>query len=161
MQQYIRKNEHFTPPSDRHNTTGEFDPAVHGFKGVNSVSLSGFKSELDARVIEASKQSNGEFRFNLDYNGVNQLEISFAQSTVLNGTRSSAATSYLAPKYVQRPNLHVLLPVHAHVTRVLSTHNTLSFDAVEFSQDNGETVHRVAASKGIVLSADSIGTPSY
>ncbi|KAL0564134.1 hypothetical protein V5O48_017921, partial [Marasmius crinis-equi] len=155
LQPYLRKNERFTPPSDGHNTTGEFDPAVHGFHGVNSVSLSGFRHEFDDRIINASKSSDDEFRFNLDYNSGNQLGIGYGQSTVFNGTRSSSATSYLAPRFIQRPNLHVLL--HAHVTKLLS--DQLTFNGVELSQDAGQTHHQVTARNEIILSAGSVGTP--
>ncbi|KAL0568661.1 hypothetical protein V5O48_013324 [Marasmius crinis-equi] len=173
LQPYLRKNERFTPPSDGHNTTGEFDPAVHGFHGVNSVSLSGFRHEFDDRIINASKSSNDEFRFNLDYNSGNQLGIGrdresievqksteddcsgYGQTTVFNGTRSSSATSYLAPHFIQRPNLHVLL--HAHVTKLLS--DQLKFHGVELSQDTGQTHHQVTARNEIILSAGSVGTP--
>ncbi|TFK31044.1 hypothetical protein BDQ12DRAFT_619673, partial [Crucibulum laeve] len=36
---YILKNERWTTPADHHNTFGQFNPAVHSFNGVNSVSL--------------------------------------------------------------------------------------------------------------------------
>ncbi|KAL0581919.1 hypothetical protein V5O48_000149 [Marasmius crinis-equi] len=162
IQPYIRKNERFTPPVDGHNITGQFDPMVHGFDGINSVSLSGFLTQMDARVIQASKSfpADNEFHFNLDTNSGDQLGIGFGQATTFNGTRSSSATSYLAPQFVGRPNLHVLL--HAHVTRILPADpnsDSLSFSNVEFSQDSGGTLHTVTASKEIVLSAGTIGTP--
>ncbi|KAJ6467574.1 GMC oxidoreductase-domain-containing protein [Mycena vitilis] len=49
---YMRKNERFTPPSDHHNTTGQFNPAVHGFHGINTVSLEGFPSPIDSRFSQ-------------------------------------------------------------------------------------------------------------
>ncbi|KAL0072310.1 hypothetical protein AAF712_000072 [Marasmius tenuissimus] len=163
IQPYIRKNERFTPPADGHDTTGEFDPAVHGLTGINSVTLSsGFRTEIGGRVIQASKAfgEDSQFHFNLDTNSGNQLGIGFGQSTIFNGTRSSSATSYLAPPFVGRPNLHVLL--HAHVTRILPADagaDSLVFRGVEFSQDSGSTIHTVTASKEIILSAGTIGTP--
>ncbi|KAF9266696.1 aryl-alcohol-oxidase from pleurotus Eryingii [Marasmius fiardii PR-910] len=162
VQPYIRKNERFTPPVDGHDTTGEFDPSVHGFDGINSVTLSGFRTQLDTRVIRAAKAfgNDSEFRFVLDMNSGIDLGIGFGQSTVLNGTRSSSATSYLGPQFINRPNLHVLL--HAHVTRILSdktTHNRPSFTGVELSQDSGKTFHTVKASKEVILSAGTIATP--
>ncbi|KAG7098408.1 hypothetical protein E1B28_000366 [Marasmius oreades] len=162
IQPYVRKNERFTPPFDGHNTTGEFDPSVHSFDGMNSVTLSGLRHQLDTQVIQASKAvgNDSDFRFVLDMNSGNHLGIGFGQSTVLNGTRSSSATSYLGPQYINRPNLHVLL--HAHVTRILSTgtaKNDLTFQGVELSQDSGATVHTVSATKEVVLSAGSIATP--
>ncbi|KAF9264161.1 pyranose dehydrogenase [Marasmius fiardii PR-910] len=162
IQLYVRKNERFTPPADGHDTTGEFDPSVHGFHGINSVTLSGFRHQVDTRVIQASKAmgNDSEFRFVLDMNSGSHLGIGFVQSTVLNGTRSSSATSYLGPQFINRPNLHVLL--HAHVTHILSektAHNGLTFQKVEFSQDFGKTLHTVKASKEVILSAGSIATP--
>lgn len=61
----------------------------------------------------------------------------WTQSTIKNGTRSSSATSYLAPEFIRRPNLNVLL--HAHVTRIFPTvfSEQLTFGGVEFSQDQG------------------------
>jgi len=63
--------------------------------------------------------------------------IGWSQSTILNGERSSAATSYLALPFRQRPNLHILL--HAHATRILqkSASQSLTFNGVEFTQDGG------------------------
>ncbi len=55
-------------PADHHNTTGEFNPAVHNFDGVNSVSLPGYPRAIDGRVIQATQELQGEFSFNLDYN---------------------------------------------------------------------------------------------
>ncbi|ESK84506.1 aryl-alcohol oxidase [Moniliophthora roreri MCA 2997] len=161
IQPYIRKNERFTPPFDNHDTTGEFDPRVHGFDGINSVTLSGFRHDLDRWVINASKNVPEElkaFKFNLDTNSGFQLGVGYAQSTVRNGTRSSSATSYLADKFIRRPNLHVLL--HSHVTRILSKkEELLEFERVEFSQDGGKKLRTITAKKEIVLSAGTIGSP--
>lgn len=162
IQPYVRKNERFTPPVDGHDTTGEFDPSVHSFDGMNSVTLSGFRLQVDTQIIKASKAmgNDSDFRFVLDMNSGNHLGVGFGQSTVLNGTRSSSATSYLGPEFINRPNLHVLL--HAHVTRILSTktrENVLSFRSVELSQDSGRTFHTVRATKEVVLSAGSIASP--
>lgn len=63
---------------------------------------------------------------------LNRLVLGWQQSTIVNGSRSSSATSYLAPQFVSRPNLHVLL--HARVTRVLPTTSN-TFRTVEFVQD--------------------------
>ncbi|KAJ7267548.1 alcohol oxidase [Mycena haematopus] len=136
------------PPSDHHNTTGEFNLAVHGFDGINTVSLQGFPTVIDSWVIETTTEL-AEYPFNLDMNSGYQLGIGWEQQTVKDGSRSSSATSYLAPQFVACPNLHVLL--HARVTRVLqSSSNT--FRTVEFIT--------LTASKEVILSAGSIGTPN-
>ncbi|KAK0459380.1 alcohol oxidase [Desarmillaria tabescens] len=158
LQPYIRKNERVVPPSDHHNTTGQFDPAVHGFNGINSVSLPGVSRHTDSRVIQTTSELPDDFPFNLDYNSGYQLGIGWTQYTIGNGTRSSSQTSYLGSTYIGRPNLHVL--IHTHVTRILQsntkfTNDRLTFGAVEFTQDAGAPAHL----KEIILSAGSVGTP--
>lgn len=61
------QNEIMTSPADRHDTAGQFDPALHGFNGINSVSMYGFPQPIDTRVIETTRQLS-EFPFNEDYN---------------------------------------------------------------------------------------------
>ncbi|KAJ6594355.1 alcohol oxidase [Mycena capillaripes] len=153
---YMKKNEMFTQPADHHNTTGQFNPAVHGFNGINSVTLSGFPSPIDSMVIETSKELS-EFPFNLDMNSGEPIGISWDQMTVKDGARSSSATSYLAPRFISRPNLHVLL--HARVTRVLPTASN-DFRTVEFVQDLQGKRLALTAKKEIVLSAGSVGSPT-
>ncbi|KAJ7139326.1 aryl-alcohol oxidase-like protein [Mycena epipterygia] len=153
---YMRKNENFSPPADHHNTTGQFNPAVHGFDGINTVSLAGFPSPIDGRVIQTT-QELAEFPFNLDMNSGYQLGIGWVQTTIKDGTRSSSATSYLAPQFISRPNLHVLL--HARVTRVLPSGSN-TFRTVEFVQDLEGKRFTFTAKKELILSAGSIGTPN-
>ncbi|KAJ6575612.1 alcohol oxidase [Mycena vulgaris] len=156
---YILKNERFTPPADHHNTTGQFNPAVHGFNGINSVSLAGFPGAADRRIIAATTQLK-EFPFNLDMNSGKPLGIGWAQATINNGSRSSSATSYLAPNFIARPNLVVLL--NARVTRLLETApGTLTtFRTVEFVQDLDGKKFTLTAKNEVILSAGSIGTPN-
>ncbi len=70
-----RQNERFVAPADHHNTSGEFDPAVHGFDGINYVSLPGYPRGTDGRVIQVTKELPHEFPFNLDYNSGYELGI--------------------------------------------------------------------------------------
>jgi choline dehydrogenase-like flavoprotein len=58
--------------------------------------------------------------------------LGWIQTTIKDGSRSSSATSYLAPQFINRPNLHVLL--NARVTRILPI-NADAFRTVEFVQD--------------------------
>ncbi|KAJ7693405.1 alcohol oxidase [Mycena rosella] len=154
---YQKKNERFSlQTSDHHNIAGQFNPAVHGFNGINTVSLAGFPSPLNDRVIKTTTQSK-EFPFNLDMNSGYPLGIGWGQATINNGSRSSSATSYLAPQFVGRPNLHVLL--NARVTRVLQT-ATGVFRTVEFVQNPNGKVITLTAKNEVVLSAGSVGTPT-
>ncbi|KAL0954007.1 hypothetical protein HGRIS_005163 [Hohenbuehelia grisea] len=160
LQPYIRKNEQWTQPADHHDTHAQFNPQVHGFHGINSVSLSGSPHrETDTRILKAADQLKGEFSFNLDMNSGRALGLGWVQATIKGGERSSSATSYLAPHFINRPNLHVVL--NTRVVKVLpAKRGSLTFDTVEISPDQGGgRTSRVTASKEIVLSAGSIGSP--
>ncbi|KAJ7141401.1 alcohol oxidase [Mycena epipterygia] len=157
---YMRKNERFSPPAMDPNSTEKFNPAVHSFNGINSVSLPGFLRDTDARVFKTTSELTHEFPFNLDMNSGAPLGIAWTQSTIKNGSRSSSATSYLAPQYIRRPNLHVML--NTRVTRVLRTDPgpQSAFQTVEFASSAGGTARfQVTATKEVILSAGSIGTP--
>ncbi|KAF8209500.1 hypothetical protein K438DRAFT_1753838 [Mycena galopus ATCC 62051] len=156
LQSYIKLNEKWVPPADNHNTAGQYNPADHSTTGVNSVSLSGYPTAIDSRVIETTSQLSG-FPFNLDMNSGNPLGIGWGQLTVGNGSRSSSAVSYLAPQYLNRPNLYVLL--NARVTRVLQTTPGV-VTTVEFVQDLDGPLYTFTATKEVILSAGSIGTPN-
>ncbi|KAJ7130814.1 alcohol oxidase [Mycena crocata] len=157
LQPYIRKNEIFSPPADHHNISGQFNPAVHGFKGLLGVGIAGFFHPFDQRVFDAVDEMSDEFPFNVDMNSGEQLGIGWTQATIRGGERSSSATAYLASHFLERPNLHVL--INAQVTRVLQTGNS-TFRAVEFAADAQSPRHRVTARKEVILSAGTVGTPA-
>ncbi|PPR01666.1 hypothetical protein CVT26_013107 [Gymnopilus dilepis] len=159
LQPYFKKNEKFSPPADHHNTAGQFNPAVHGFDGINGVSLYGFPQPIDSRVVETTKQLK-EFPFNVDYNSGKPIGVGFTQFTVENGARSSSRTSYLAANFASRKNLHVLL--NAQVSRLLNTGKQSGeplFGNVEFLPSGTKALVQVTARKEVILSAGSIGTP--
>ncbi|KAJ7190458.1 aryl-alcohol oxidase-like protein [Mycena pura] len=157
---YFFKNEKWTPPADNHDTRGEFNPAVHSTHGINSVSLSGSRWPIfENQVIQTTRELSEEFPFNLDYNSGEPLGVGWFQSTIGGGKRSSSATSYLAPKFIQRGNLHVLL--HAQVSRLVGPQTkkgVVFFEGVEFSQ--GGSLFTAKAANEVILSAGSIGTPA-
>ncbi|KAF5349895.1 hypothetical protein D9757_013616 [Collybiopsis confluens] len=162
VQKYLAMNENFQPPADRHNTTGQFDPSVHSFTGINAVTLPGFPQPIDLRVFESARALGPAFEFNEDYNSGSPLGISWLQRTVTTaGQRSSSATSYLAPHFIKRQNLDIVL--HARVSRVLpssSKHSSsgYAFRTVEFSQDLDGPLFRVEATKEIILSGGVFGS---
>lgn len=73
MLPYFKKSERFTQPSDRHNTSGQFDPTVHGFAGLNSVSLPGAATGIDDIFSVAINELGGDFAFTADSNTGNPL----------------------------------------------------------------------------------------
>ncbi|KAF5386554.1 hypothetical protein D9615_001729 [Tricholomella constricta] len=155
IQKYIRRNEIFNPPADHHNTSGQYDPSIHGLHGINSVSLPGNPQSIDGRVIQTTFDLD-EFHFNQDMNSGHLLGLGWLQATIKGGSRSSSATSYLGSKFINRPNLHILLNVR--VTRVLSSTRDRSFRTIELAQAKGPK-RLIAARKEIILSAGTVGTP--
>ncbi|KAJ8517250.1 hypothetical protein ONZ45_g5543 [Pleurotus djamor] len=144
------------PPADGHDTTGEIDPDVHGI-GPVKVSLPGFSSELDSRVINTSKNSGSRFPFNEDINGGQLIGFGFLQASINTSTRSSADTAYLEP-VLSRPNLYVL--PNAQVTRLLETDPSSrlpDFRTVEFT--TGGRSFTVHGRREVILAAGVIGTP--
>ncbi|KAJ3552193.1 hypothetical protein NP233_g12938 [Leucocoprinus birnbaumii] len=159
----VLKAEKWVAPSDHHNTTGQYDPQFHNTTGVTSVSLPGYPlPNIDPRIIQTTKDLPDEFPFTEDYNSGNPLGVGWSQSTIdTRGRRSSAATSYLGPKYISRPNLHVLL--HAKVTRLVRTgtkNGKPEILGVQFvNSTNTAQNFTVKARKELVLSAGSVNTP--
>ncbi|KAJ3564743.1 hypothetical protein NP233_g8093 [Leucocoprinus birnbaumii] len=162
LQRYIRKSERFENPTDSHNTSNQFDPSVHGFNGRVGVTLPGLlHPPVDTATLQAGKQIGGDFRFNLDMNSGSPIGLGWLQSTIgHDGTRSSAATSYLDAATKARNNLHIV--TDTRVTRVLETKSssshTLTVRSVEIGSSDG--ISKVlTASKEVILCAGSILTP--
>ncbi|KAF8962180.1 hypothetical protein BDZ97DRAFT_1920652 [Flammula alnicola] len=166
MRQYVQKHEKFQAPIDGHNTTGQFIPSLHGFKGEVSVSLPVNNQTIDSRVINTTQQLP-EFPFNEDTSGIDRslLGTGWIQSSAGGGMRSSSSTSYLAQAN-GRPNLTVL--IHATVTKLVHTSSSKgvkAFRGVQFtrtpgssSSSAGYSTVEVKARKEVILSAGSVGT---
>ncbi|KAK0208998.1 aryl-alcohol oxidase-like protein [Desarmillaria ectypa] len=147
-------NERWTPPADDHNTTGQYDPAIHKLDGMNAVSLAGYPHPTDKRVLSTTSEFPDEFPLLLDVNSGDTCK----PRSMTAG--SSSAVSFLGLEFINRTNLHVLL--NAQVSRILrSNRSELSFDVVEFSATSKGSTHlfNVTAVKEIIFSAGTIGTP--
>ena len=115
---------------------------------------------MDPRVVAATTEPalSSEFPFQRDMNTGNtvrfiaiilpvlpligfrfwkQIGFGWVQGTIGKGQRSSSATTYVGPDYINRPNLHILL--HAHATKLLEEtgHGTTipNFNGVEFGTE--------------------------
>lgn len=55
-------------PADGHDTTGQYNPTVHGTSGPVEISLPGWPTPLDDRVIATTQNLSSEYPFNLDMN---------------------------------------------------------------------------------------------
>ncbi|KAJ7286777.1 pyranose dehydrogenase [Mycena rebaudengoi] len=180
MLPYFLKNEKWSQPADHHNTHGQFDPAFHSTEGLTSVNLNGFSwSTFEQKIIQTTKELPDDFPFNLDMNSGKSLGLGWLQSTIGDGTRSTSATSYLAPNYMQRENLHVLLEAQASkLVNARKLKRKLAFGGVQFMQGlqhiflltrpysyldhfllEGGTLFMAKASKEIILAAGAVGSP--
>ncbi|KAJ7314286.1 alcohol oxidase [Mycena albidolilacea] len=156
---YFLKNEKWVRPADHHDTAGQYNPLVHSTYGLNPVSLSGHPWPVGPRIIQATQELPHAYPFNLDMNSGKPLGVGWLQSTIGGGQRSTSATSYLAPQYAKRKNLHVLL--HAQVTNLVNSSYSkgkLEFGGVQFLQP-GSPPYTAKATKEIILSAGPVGTP--
>ncbi|KAF8991666.1 aryl-alcohol oxidase-like protein [Cyathus striatus] len=158
---YGLKSERHVQSADNHNTTGQFDPKLHGTSGPLLTSLPGNPTDIDQRVLNTTSQFALEFPFNLDMNGGSSLGFSWLQSTVGRGERSSSATAYLNASVIARPNLSIL--IQTRVTRLLpisqKIEKTPTLTKVELATSRNSPRLTVSARKEVVLSAGSIGTP--
>ncbi|KAF8876867.1 aryl-alcohol-oxidase from pleurotus Eryingii [Infundibulicybe gibba] len=145
---YFKKGEKFSPPADNHNTTGQFNPEVHGFNGIGSVTLSGFPSAIDSRVINASKQLGSP------------LGLGWAQMTATHdGRRSSSSASYLAPPFLARPNLHVVVNAQSRGSSRPGRRRTSSIPRRRVPPQTARTLIQLTASKEVIMSAGAVGSP--
>ncbi|KAL9714603.1 hypothetical protein Ac2012v2_001260 [Leucoagaricus gongylophorus] len=151
------KNERWTGPADQHNQTGEFDTTIHGFHGMVSASTPGFPTEIDSRVLQTSGELI-EFPFIEDYNSGRPIGLAWSQGSIDHGVRSSAATAYLAPRYLNRGNLDVL--INTKVARILQTSDSSKdFRTVELGKNAAKSLQHLIASKEVILSAGALNTP--
>ncbi|EIM81860.1 aryl-alcohol oxidase-like protein [Stereum hirsutum FP-91666 SS1] len=156
---YMIKMENLTTPADHRNTTGEINPAVHGFKGPLGTSLPGIHTSIDNLVLNASAELSDEYPFNLDMNSGDSIGISWSQNAIADGARSSSARDYIAPA-LSRSNLDVV--VNTQVTKVVQTGTQDGlpvFQGVEFAQNASGPVYSLNVSHEVILSAGPIKTP--
>ena len=60
------QTEKLVPPADGHDTTGEFDPSLHSTTGAVDVSLYGYPSPIESRVIATTHEMPDLFPFTND-----------------------------------------------------------------------------------------------
>ncbi|KAF5344801.1 hypothetical protein D9758_014408 [Tetrapyrgos nigripes] len=144
------------------------DPTLSNGNGPLLVTLPNFPSELDGKVINASKllqQENGadsRFKYTVDINTGDSLGFAYMQELTGHGERYSSARGYLHPALnSKRPNLYVLIQTRA--TRLLQGMNVTSdipyFNQVEVAQSADGRRFKFRARNEIILSSGAIGTP--
>ncbi|KAJ7454899.1 GMC oxidoreductase-domain-containing protein, partial [Mycena galericulata] len=147
------QNENWSPPADLHDTSDQFNP---GPRNERPHLRQPQWSTFEQNVIQTTQELPDDFLFNLDANSGQPWGVSWLQSTIGAGERSSSATKYLAPEFFQRPNLHVLL--HAQVSRLVNVSQRSgkpTFGGVVFRYG----ISLFVTQKEIILSAGSVGIP--
>ncbi|KAI0687617.1 aryl-alcohol oxidase-like protein [Cytidiella melzeri] len=158
---YAKKMEDFVEPLDGRDISNEVILSSHGTTGPIQTSVAMYEVSTDSRVLNTTTQLSTEFPFNHDYNSVsgNTLGISWAQYTIANGERQSAALGYLDP-ILSRSNLDIL--VNTQVTKLIQTGTSGSlpvFRGVQFSQSASSQVYSLNASQEVIVSAGAVKTP--
>jgi len=160
IQKYFHRAERMVPPADGRDTTGEWDPSIHGKEGIVGLTLPGYKTALDQRVLALMKEKPKEFPFVLDQNSGRPLGTGWAQLRINNGSRDSSATSYLGPQFLARKNLNVLL--NAQAVKLVKTGTRGKRSVWRGVEINGGVIAphlTLLARKEVILSAGVINTP--
>jgi choline dehydrogenase-like flavoprotein len=93
--------------------------------------------------------------FNPDFNGAAQQGLGYYQLTQWNARRASAATGFIDPVRVRRPNLTILL--HTQALRVLVQGRRAV--GVEAVTGDGRTPFSVRAGREVIVCSGAIGSP--
>ena len=132
---------------------GEGDETYRGRDGNLTVTTMDWRDPL-CEAFMAGAMSLGIPR-NPDYNGAIQEGVSYAQRTIQNGLRVSAATAFLHPAR-KRPNVHVR--THAHVTNIIFE-GKRAVGVRYLKGGKGGTPTEVRANKEVILSGGTYNSP--
>ncbi|MDE2064547.1 MAG: GMC family oxidoreductase N-terminal domain-containing protein, partial [Bradyrhizobium sp.] len=132
---------------------GPGDDTYRGRDGNLTVTTMDWKDPLCEAFMEGAI-SLGIPR-NPDYNGAIQEGVSYAQRTIKNGLRVSAATAFLHPA-LKRGNIDVR--THAHVTEIVFEGKRAVGVRYRRGGQNG-TLHEVRAAREVILSGGAYNSP--
>jgi choline dehydrogenase len=132
---------------------GEGDETFRGRDGELTVTNHDWKHPLCEAFIESCKSVG--MPFNPDYNGAQQVGVSYSQRLIARGRRVSAARAFLKP-VMNRQNLRVI--THAHVTKLdLEGKRVVG---VTFVRDGNQGAARaIRARREVILSGGAYNSP--
>lgn len=116
--------------SERANLRGKENSPFHNRNGLLSVEDVPWRSRIVRAFVKGAKQRGHR---ETDYNSNEQIGVSYVQATTLRGRRHSAATAFIDPIALNRPNLHILM--EARVTKVLIDPATKKAYGVEYAKN--------------------------
>ena len=132
---------------------GEGDPVFRGRDGALTVTDIDWRHPLCDAFIAGAVEAG--IPRNPDYNGKAQEGIAYAQRTILNGRRMSAARAFLYPA-MRRPNLRVV--THAHTTNII-LEGKRAVGVRYLKGGRGGSANTVHARREVILSAGSYNSP--
>ncbi|MEP4247413.1 GMC family oxidoreductase [Tateyamaria sp.] len=130
--------------------TGPNPDGLRGTEGPVKVTPNTWEHPLCDAFFKAT-QSMG-IPYNEDYNGKAQFGATYAQRTIANGRRQSAATAYLRPAR-GRPNLHI--KTNTLATQILINEGR----AIGTEIERGQHRSRIMARREVILAGGAINSP--
>nr|CAI5860487.1 unnamed protein product [Callosobruchus analis] len=127
------------------------DTGYRGKGGPLGVSDIPFRTKFGDLFVKAAQQAGYPY---VDYNGKQQMGVSYMQGTLRDGLRSDAENSYL--RSVRHRN-NLKIRTEAHVTKILIRPGSNEAYGVEY-QKNGR-MYTVLAKKEVILSAGGLNSP--
>ncbi len=132
---------------------GDGDATFRGRDGNLTVTDTDWRHPLCDAFIEGAVQAG--IPRNPDYNGKIQEGVAYAQRTIQNGRRMSAARAFLHPA-MKRSNLRVI--THAHTTNLV-LEGKRAVGVRYLKGGRGGTPHEVRARREVILAAGSYNSP--
>jgi choline dehydrogenase len=132
---------------------GEGDGTFRGRDGALTVSDIDWSHPLTEAFIQSCVEQG--IPKNPDYNGERQEGVNYAQRTIRNGRRLSAARAFLRPA-MKRPNLTVI--THAHATSLVLDGKRVT--GVRYNKGGRHGIPtEVAANREVILSGGTYNSP--
>ncbi|XP_061397866.1 glucose dehydrogenase [FAD, quinone]-like [Musca vetustissima] len=141
---YFKKLENSMIPDE--------DEEYRGHGGPVKISYIKYRSPLAKAFVQATREDGLPY---VDYNGRQQIGVSFLQTTTDQRYRWSSNRAYLYPLKGKRRNLHI--KKFSHVTKILIDPETKTAYGVRF-ESQGQTFE-IRACKEVISSAGAINTP--
>ncbi|KIW84798.1 hypothetical protein Z517_00186 [Fonsecaea pedrosoi CBS 271.37] len=167
MYPYYRRVEHYDPATKPEPEFYPIDTAVHGSEGPIHTSCASARTSTEDAVLAALQETSGLPLSKEPYSDSGDHQgwfgyLNAIDRSVNKGTRSYAATGYIAP-ILQRTNLKIL--TEATATKVILEQDNGDSTwkiarGVEFAHAGRHTpVHTVRAKAEVILCAGAIQTP--
>ncbi|XP_057671734.1 glucose dehydrogenase [FAD, quinone]-like [Diorhabda carinulata] len=127
------------------------DKGYHNKGGYLTVSDIPFRSQLIEDMVQSAIEAGYQY---VDYNGKEQIGVSYVQSQTRDGKRCSAEKAFLRP-IANRKNLKILLK--SRVVKILIDPNTKQAYGVKFARN--KKYYYAFANKEVILSAGGLNSP--